>query len=179
MKDPNSIAIVNIFIVHLLSRLVKPYRNLLLFLFGSSPGIENGLLLEVEVVVLDFQALVDLDVEEGCGVEGDVYVDVLLVVEAGLQVEDAELGGYLQQLQNVFVGLLVLEVSEVLGAVDMLQHEVLVVLDGELALLLHQVIVLAELELELVNEHLDLLFGYSDAFLPFVALLQQLLQKLL
>ena len=60
----------------------------------------------------------------------------------------------------------------------MLQHEILVVLDWEFALLLHQIIVLTELELELVDEHLYLLFRHSNAFLPFVALLQQLLQKL-
>lgn len=61
----------------------------------------------------------------------------------------------------------------------MLQHEVLVVLDRELALLLHQVVVLAQLELELVDEHLDLLLGNPDPLLPLVTLLQQLLQKLL
>jgi hypothetical protein len=60
-----------------------------------------------------------------------------------------------------------------------LQHEVLVVLDRELALLLHQVVVLAQLELELVDEHLDLLLGNPDPLLPLVTLLQQLLQKLL
>ena len=179
MEYPNSIAVVDVFVVHLLSRLVEPYGDLLLFFLVCGPGIEDGLLLEVEVVVLDFKALVDLDVEEGRRVEGDVDVDVLLVVEAGLEVEDAELGGYLQQLEDVLVSLLVLEVGEVLGTVDVLQHEVLVVLDRELALLLHQVVVLAQLELELVDEHLDLLLGNPDPLLPLVTLLQQLLQKLL
>ena len=54
MEDPNSIAIIDIFVVHLLSRLVEPYGDLLLFFLRCGPGIEDGLLLEVEVVVLDF-----------------------------------------------------------------------------------------------------------------------------
>lgn len=39
----------------------------------------------------------------------------------------------------------------------MLQHEVIVVLDGELVLLAYQVVVFTQLELELVDEDLCLL----------------------
>lgn len=75
----------------------EPDGDLLFFLFGSGPGVEDGLFLKIEVVVLDFQPLINLDIEESGRVEGDVDVDILLVVEAALQIEDAELGGYFQE----------------------------------------------------------------------------------
>lgn len=156
MEDPNCVSIADIFVVLFLCALVESDGDLLLLLFGSGPGVEDGLLFEVEIVVLDFESLVDLDVEEGGGVEGDVGVDVLLVVEAGLEIEDAELAGDFEQFQNVLVGLFVFDVGEILGTVDVLQHEVVVVPDGELLLLVDEVVVLAQFELELVDEDLDL-----------------------
>lgn len=60
----------------------------------------------------------------------------------------------------------------------MLQHEIFVVLDGEFVLLVDQIVILPQLELELVDEDFDLLLGNFDSLLRFVALLQQLLQKL-
>jgi hypothetical protein len=117
--------------------LEEPDRDLLFFLFGSGPGVEDGLLLEIEVVVLDLQSLINLDIEEGGRIEGYVDVDILLVVEAALQIEDAELGGYFQQFQDVLVGLFIFYVSQVFAGVDVLQHEVFIVLDRELVLLLH------------------------------------------
>jgi hypothetical protein len=180
MENPNGVAVTDVLIILLLRTLVQPDRNLLLLLLRSNPRIENRLLLEIEVVILDLEALIDLDIEEGGRIEGDVGVDVLLVVEARLEVEHTELAGDFQQFEDVLVGLLVLDVGQVLGTVDVLQHEVFVVLDGELLLLVHQTIVLAQLELELVNEYLDLLLGSLDALLlGFVPLLQQPLQKLL
>ena len=178
MEDPDSIAIAEIFILHFLCSLIQPNGNLLLLLLGSGPSIKDGLLLEVQIVILDFQPLVNLDVEEGCGVERDVDVDILLVIEARLQVEDAKLGGNLQQFQNVLVGLLILDVGEILGTVDMLQHEVLVVLDGEFILLLHQIIILAQLKFKLVDEDLNLLLRHLHALLRLVPFFEQPLQEL-
>jgi hypothetical protein len=60
-----------------------------------------------------------------------------------------------------------------------LEHEVLIVLNGKFILLLYETIVLAQLELELIDEDLDLLLGYLHAFLALVTLLKQLLKELL
>lgn len=97
MEDPDGIAIADVLVLEFLGSLEEPDGDLLFLLFGGGPGVEDGLLLEIEVVVLDLQPLINLDIEEGSRVEGDVHVDILLVVEAAFQIEDAELGGYFQE----------------------------------------------------------------------------------
>jgi hypothetical protein len=93
VENPNCITVINIFVVHLLACLIEANRYLLFFFFRGGPCVEDRFLLKIEVVVLNFESLVDFDVEKGSGVEGNVDIDILLVIEAGLQIEDAELGG--------------------------------------------------------------------------------------
>ena len=57
----------------------------------------------------------DFDVKEGGGVEGNVGVDVLLVVVAGAQAERGGRGGDFRELEDVLVGLDVLGEGEVLA----------------------------------------------------------------
>lgn len=94
VEYPDSIAVTDVLVLEFLSCLEESDGDLLFLLFRGGPGIEDRLLLEVEVVVLDLKSLIDLDIEKGSRVEGDVDVDVLLIIEATFQIEDAELGGY-------------------------------------------------------------------------------------
>jgi hypothetical protein len=84
VEDPYCIPITEIFILHFLRCLIQPYRNLLLLFLRGGPGIKDRFLLEVQIVVLDLQALIDFDIEKGCRIERDVDIDILLIVEAGL-----------------------------------------------------------------------------------------------
>lgn len=96
MKNPYCISITEIFILYFLSCLIKADRKLLFFFFRSGPCIEYWLFLEIEVIVFDFQALVNFDIEVGGRIEGYVNVDVLLVVEARFKIENAILSGNLK-----------------------------------------------------------------------------------
>jgi len=80
---------------------------LLFFFLRCNPGIENGLFLKVQVVILYLKSFIYFDVEESCRVKRDVGVDVLLIVEAGLEIKYAELAGDLQQFKDILVGLFI------------------------------------------------------------------------
>jgi hypothetical protein len=179
VKNPNCITIPNIFIFQLFSSLVQSDRYLLFLLFGCGPSVKNGLFFEIEVIVLDLKSFIYFYIEECSRIERNVYIDILLVVEARFQVEDAKLGGYFEQFEYVLICLFIFYVSEIFGRVDVLQHEIFIVFNGKFVLLFDQIVVLAKLKLKLIDEYLDLLLRYLHSLLRLVSLLQQLFQKVL
>lgn len=62
---------------------------------------------------MHLEALLDLHVQERSRVKGHICVDILLVVKAGLQTENAAPCRDLRQLQRVLVILHVLRVAEI------------------------------------------------------------------
>jgi len=137
MENPDCVSIAKIFVLELLCTLVKSYWNLLLLLLRSYPGIENWLFFEIEIKIFDLQANINLEVKISSWVERYVSIDIFLVVEARIKVEDAEFSGYFHELKDILVRLFVFYVSQVLWAVDMLKHKILVILDRELFLLVN------------------------------------------
>ena len=114
MEDPNCIAIRKIFVLEFLCALVESDGDLLLLFLTSDPGIKNGLLLEVEVIVLDFQSNIYFEIDESCRIERDVSIDVLLVVEATLKIEKTILGRYFHEFKDVLIRVIVFDVGDVL-----------------------------------------------------------------
>ena len=95
MKNPDSIPITNIFILQFLSTAIQSNGNLLFIFFRSDPGIKHAFLFEIEVIILDFQPHIYLQIDESCRIEGNIGIDIFLIIEAGIKVEDAILGRYL------------------------------------------------------------------------------------
>lgn len=97
MEDPHCVSIADIFVLKFFCTLVESDWYLLFFFFWGDPGVENGLFFEIKVVIFDFESDINFEVDESCWVEGYVGVDVFLVVEAGIEIEYAVFGGYLNE----------------------------------------------------------------------------------
>lgn len=158
MEDPDWIPETNIFVLDFLSCLIELKLDFVLALLWEYPGIEDRVVDKIEIHLMHLEALLDLHVQERSRVKGHICVDILLVVKAGLQTENAAPCRDLRQLQRVLVILHVLRVAEIFWGMNMLQHKILIVFDGGVDLLLLQLVVLLQLEFKLVDENFGLLF---------------------
>lgn len=114
MKNPYGIPKPNILVLYFLASFIELQLDLVLALLRENPGVENGIRDKVQVHFPNLQALLEFDIQAPCRVEGYVRVDVLLVIEASLEVEHTRRTGDLGQEQTVLVVVGILGETEII-----------------------------------------------------------------